>query len=109
METQTQEKISEEKEKEEVIKVIVKSYHHRWGWTAKKIPDNPPLYYHTILGLNGFILGDGKEIKFKHPISIKRFDKYCSLKESNFLDYWVFECNKDYITKLVSSSNARVI
>jgi len=88
-----------------MVRVTVRTGDRHWGWTAKHIPDNPPLYYNTVLGLWAFEV-DGKEVKFKRPISIKKFDRYCELKESNYLSYWIYECDDNYINKLLSSKNA---
>jgi hypothetical protein len=88
-----------------MVRVTVITGNRHWGWRAKRIPDNPPIPIHTIVGLWGAII-NGKQVKFKRPISEKRFSKHCFLKESNFLDFWVYECDDEYISKLLNSKNA---
>ncbi|MCI4464015.1 MAG: hypothetical protein JHC30_07615 [Caldisericum sp.] len=90
--------------KNEKVNVKVRAEDHHWGWVAKRLPDNPPFYYHTVIGLWGFEYS-GREIKFRRPISIRRFNKYCEEIESDNLWNWIYLCDKNYIDKLISSKN----
>jgi hypothetical protein len=88
-----------------MVEVKIKAEHLHWGWTSVKYPDNPPIPIHTIIGLWGAII-EGKELKFRRPISEKKFSKHCFLKESNFLNFWIYECDDEYVSKLMKSKNA---
>ena len=86
----------------EKIKVVVRGYDHHWGW--KKVNNIP---VHTVIGLWGFE-ADGIHYTFRIPISRDKFDKHCRMIESNFFNYWIYECDRNYILRRINK-NARLL
>ena len=93
----------------EKIRVQIWAEDHHWGYVIKKLPDNPTVQYYTIMGYWALHVQEGDKLQtyvFRKPISFKKFQSHCKEIDRSRVFQWVYECDKDYINKLINSKNA---